>query len=196
MTQSPVAAGEFRVLVVCAGNLCRSPAAELILRRGLERYAVAVSSAGVIAPEGSPIHPWTGAALTELALDASAHRATRLVKRQLDGAHLVLAMTRELRADSARVQPSAVSRLWTLREFVRHATPAYRELVTAARLPPPGPDRFLALRDTATALRGTFARVDAEDDIADPISGNATAHQQAVRAIADSCEQLIALVTR
>ena len=47
----------FHILVVCTGNICRSPMAEGILRalaeaEGLDR--VVVESAGTHAPEGSP----------------------------------------------------------------------------------------------------------------------------------------------
>ena len=48
--QSPVAAVELRVLMVCTGNICRSPTAEAVLRDRLARAGlagrVAVDSAG------------------------------------------------------------------------------------------------------------------------------------------------------
>ena len=46
----------FRILTVCTGNICRSPVAERLLQAGLGD-AVAVSSAGVRAVVGDPIHP-------------------------------------------------------------------------------------------------------------------------------------------
>jgi protein-tyrosine phosphatase len=184
------------VLVVCAGNLCRSPAAELFLSRGLGPYGVVVSSAGVIAPEGALVHPWTAAALADLGLDASSHRARRLGPEHLDEADLVLALTRELRADTVRLLPSSVTRAWTLREFVRHAEAAAGVLQAAGQLPAPGDVRLHAVRDQARALRGTLPRVEpADDDIADPIEGAEDAHRLAVSEVAQVSDRLVRLVT-
>jgi protein-tyrosine phosphatase len=186
----------FRILTVCAGNLCRSPAAELLLRRGLGSSGVLVASAGVIAPEGVAIHPWTASALTDLGVDSSAHRARLLIPDFLGAADLVLAMTRELRADAVRLLPSSVGRAWTLREFVRHAVAAADVLRAEGRLPPPGGARLFALRDEARNLRGTLPRgVPGEDDIADPIEGDEEAHRVAVHAVAGATDRLVALVT-
>ena len=42
------------VLVVCAGNICRSPTAEYILKEKLAGKKISVSSAGLTALEGKP----------------------------------------------------------------------------------------------------------------------------------------------
>lgn len=42
------------ILVVCAGNICRSPTAEYVLKSKLVGKNVAVSSAGLTALEGKP----------------------------------------------------------------------------------------------------------------------------------------------
>ncbi|MGH3101977.1 MAG: hypothetical protein ACRDPU_13390, partial [Thermoleophilia bacterium] len=49
--------GPFGVLFVCTGNICRSPTAEALARRELERYPgapIRLSSAGSHALEGNP----------------------------------------------------------------------------------------------------------------------------------------------
>jgi protein-tyrosine phosphatase len=193
---SPPGGSPFRVLVVCAGNLCRSPAAELLLGGALAPYGVLVRSAGVIAPEGAAVHPWTASALATLGVDASSHRALRLVPAHLEGADLVLALTRGLRADTVRLLPSSVGWAWTLREFVRHATVAHATLQSEGRLPPPGNVRLRLLRDTARTLRGSLPRVPpAEDDVADPIEGDREAHRVAVGEVAVASRELVRLVT-
>ena len=45
------------VLVVCLGNICRSPMAEFVLREMLGRPEVAILSAGISAVSGAGIDP-------------------------------------------------------------------------------------------------------------------------------------------
>jgi protein-tyrosine phosphatase len=188
----PVGTATFRILVVCAGNLCRSPSAELLLRPRLAPYGIDVGSAGVIAPDGEGVHPWTAAALAELGVDTSSHRARHLLPRHLADADLVLMASRQLRAEAVRVHPPVVVRSWTLREFVRLAEAAYPSVSTAQA----GVPRLLALRDTATTLRGTLPRLaPEEDDIGDPITGGEADHRATVLQVAGLVDRLAALVT-
>lgn len=98
-----------RVLFVCAGNICRSPMAEALLRHiatsrpGLNH--VDVASAGTIALDGSrPISACLAALRERFGLDMSAHRARRI--RQDTEAEIILTMdpevTRHVRALSPK----------------------------------------------------------------------------------------------
>lgn len=88
----------YRVLVVCTGNICRSPMGEVVLRDHLAENGiddVEVTSAGVSPEEtGNPIDRRARAVLKEfgheLPADHSAHRATA---DELRDADLILAMT-------------------------------------------------------------------------------------------------------
>ena len=85
MTHKP-----FNILMVCTGNICRSPMAEGLLRNRLtEKYAgkVAVSSAGTHALHGNPAQPHAVEVMREYGVDISRHRA-----RLLASADLVLVM--------------------------------------------------------------------------------------------------------
>ena len=75
----------FRVLVVCTGNICRSPMAEHLLRAGLAARGVEgveVSSAGTHGLVGEPVQQHASAVLTERGIDHSAFAARRLIRRQ------------------------------------------------------------------------------------------------------------------
>ncbi len=86
----------FHVSVVCTGNICRSPMAEVILRdlfrdAGLENQ-VTVDSAGTTRWEvGNPMDPRAAAELRRRGYDGSAHVARQFEPGWLPDTDLVLA---------------------------------------------------------------------------------------------------------
>jgi protein-tyrosine-phosphatase len=85
------------VLMVCTGNMCRSPLAEAILRAELERRGadgIEVSSAGTGAWEGNPASDSALLVGLENNLDLSGHRARHLSRELVDQADLILTMSR------------------------------------------------------------------------------------------------------
>ncbi len=81
------------ILVVCVGNICRSPMAEALLRyelRGQDDFAV--ESAGLGALVGHPASEHSVALMHELGLDISAHRARQIHPDMVQAADLVLVM--------------------------------------------------------------------------------------------------------
>lgn len=83
-----------RILVVCLGNICRSPMAEFVLRKQLAGRGVTVESAGIAATKGARIDPVALAVLAAHGIDADSHAARRLDQPMLDAADLVLVMER------------------------------------------------------------------------------------------------------
>jgi len=87
----------FRVLFVCTGNTCRSPLAEVLARRALEKKGwaqrVEVRSAGVAALRGAPASEGSLTVAREVGLDLSAHRATPVDPALLQWADLILTMS-------------------------------------------------------------------------------------------------------
>ena len=82
--------GDTRILVVCTGNLCRSPFAEGYLRQvlGCEE----VSSAGTHAVPGNRV-PEDGLSVAQrFGVDLSGHRARRLSLEDVEEAELILCM--------------------------------------------------------------------------------------------------------
>jgi low molecular weight protein-tyrosine phosphatase len=111
------------ILVVCSGNICRSPVAEGLLRRALERRlgqdAPSVSSAGTIAIDGAAASDGSVVAARELGIDISAHRARLLTADLIAEADLCLCMAGEHRDEIAGLVPHAADRAFTLKELVR-----------------------------------------------------------------------------
>jgi protein-tyrosine-phosphatase len=90
-----------RILLVCTGNICRSPLAEALLRRTLEQRGVdglSVTSAGTGAWDGAPASEGAYLVGLERGLDLSGHRARLLTRELVEDADLILTMARHHRA--------------------------------------------------------------------------------------------------
>ena len=84
----------FRVLFVCTGNTCRSPLAEVALKRMLGESAgrVEVRSAGVSAIAGAPASEGARAVARRHGFDLEGHSSRRLTAALLADQDLVLLM--------------------------------------------------------------------------------------------------------
>lgn len=111
------------ILVVCTGNVCRSPMAEGFLGAALGRRlgagAPAVWSAGTVGWEGSSAMPEAVRAVSERGLDIGAHAARRLLPGMAESADLIVCMSAEHRDLVGRLSPPAAHRTFTLKELVR-----------------------------------------------------------------------------
>lgn len=84
-----------RILLVCTGNTCRSPVAEALLRRELERAGITdaiVTSAGTGAWEGERASEGSYLVALENGIDLGAHRARLATREVVAEQDLILAM--------------------------------------------------------------------------------------------------------
>jgi protein-tyrosine phosphatase len=101
----------YRVCLVCMGNICRSPMAEVVLRRTLAEHGldglVSVDSAGTGGwHEGEPMDERAAGLLTEHGYDASRHRARQFAREWFAERDLILAMDRENLRALRRLAPA------------------------------------------------------------------------------------------
>lgn len=87
----------YRVSMVCLGNICRSPIAEVVLREMVEQEGldVVVTSAGTSSWHvGGPMDPGSAAVLAEHGLDPTRHVAQQMTADRVGEFDLLVAMDR------------------------------------------------------------------------------------------------------
>jgi protein-tyrosine phosphatase len=153
----------FSILVVCTGNVCRSPAVERLLANKLGP-TVSVSSAGTHALVGQPISEPMAALLRDSGVKSDSFEARRLSERMLKEADLILSTTLAQRGLVVELWPAAVRRTFTLREFARLLSWVDPSVLPAGTTA----DRLRAAIPLAVAARGEKRRPPDEDDVIDP----------------------------
>ena len=175
----------FTVLVVCIGNVCRSPLAERLLRERLREQlgelseAVVVASAGTRALAGRPMDAMAAQELGRLGLTNEDFRARQLTERMANDAGLVLTASKELRSRVLEDAPGALRRAFTITEFAALAdgvsADSPRELVADA------------------AQRRSLAQVE-DYDVPDPIGAGPDVHRKAADLIDSSVTPIAAAI--
>lgn len=157
-----------RILVICTGNVCRSPAAVAMLRRAFP--AALVTSAGTRAVVGAPADERVARIAEAHGLLLWGHRAAQLTKELVAESDLVLAAAREHRSAAVALVPGALRRSFTLRELARLA-PLVPESDRPAGGPETARDGSRLVQLAAAAVRRRHANPDGPelDDILDPV---------------------------
>lgn len=109
------------ILVICIGNVCRSPMAACLLRRVLP--ACDVASAGLAPPLGAPADPSAVRLLAREGYDLASHRARAVDEALVESADLILVMDSEQRDELERVYPQACGKTHRLCEFMHTDVP-------------------------------------------------------------------------
>ncbi len=112
------------MLVVCTGNLCRSPMAEGLLKTHLAKAGLTqwrVESRGTGAVVGWPATAEAESAMAEFGLDISGHRARQLTGEDVEKAHLILCLTGQHLDYVFGLDPEAAEKTRMLTHWDRHA---------------------------------------------------------------------------
>ncbi|MGC5614951.1 low molecular weight phosphatase family protein [Georgenia sp. Z1491] len=179
-----------QVLTVCTGNICRSPAAERLLRQRLGAGSgVTVRSAGVQAVVGAPIDAPVVELLSARGTDTGDFAARALTERIATSSDVVLTATREHRTAVVDAAPALVRRSFTLRELARLAQDVDEDdLVARAGEGASPAARFKALVDLASRHRVQVPRE--LDDVPDPYRGSPEEYRAAIDAVAEAIDAI------
>ena len=179
-------AGGIDLLLVCTGNICRSPMAEGLLGHRLKTCGIDahVQSAGLLT-DGAPASGNGIAVLRDdYGIDVRGHRSRLLDVSMVESADLIVAMARAHVHTVAREQPEAFGRAFTLKELVRRASE-------------------IGIRGSDDALASWLARlhdgrrledlrgVSPADDVADPIGQDTDVYRSTAAELHQLIERLV-----
>lgn len=103
------------ILVLCVGNICRSPIAEALLAR--EFPDKTIWSAGLGALVGNPADPLSIEVAAAHGVDLSAHRAQQLVGWMCQTAELILVMEQGHKSEVEQQYPLVRGKVYRLGEI-------------------------------------------------------------------------------
>jgi low molecular weight protein-tyrosine phosphatase len=178
------------ILVVCTGNICRSPIAEGFLRDALaSRFggrAPSVRSAGTMGWEGSSAMPESIDAAAEHGTDIAGHLARELRPQHVADASVVITMAGEHRPLVIALDPDAAAKTFTLKELVR----ILEHLPPSPDAEPQGlPAR---VEEADAARRGGFTGNLHDEDIADPLGMPLSSYRAIAWEIGSWVDRLVA----
>lgn len=106
------------VLFVCAGNICRSPMAEYLLKDyARQGMGLRISSAGITAVDNMPASESAVQAMREINMDISRHRSRMLMPRMVEENDIIITMTESQKSILTSMFPSAARKIFRLTFF-------------------------------------------------------------------------------
>lgn len=166
------------ILIVCTGNIARSPLAEVLLQEAARRRLgpqapVWVHSVGVHGLDGRPAVDEMQQEAASRGTDLSRHRGARVRPDDVRDADLVITMTENHRRQLLGSVPAAEEHVFTLKELAR--------LLSAVDEPPDDPpvaERVRTVAHRAHRARPRAPQAVGPEDVLDPYGGSRAGYRE------------------
>lgn len=182
---SPTLPG-IEILIVCTGNICRSPMAEVLLRQRVGQFGlpVTVSSAGLLC-DLEAAQPHAISTLDRIGLDLRTHRSRIVDRAMIGGADLVIGMEMRHVREVAVIDTTAFARTFTLPDLV-------------ARAERVGPRVDRSFEDWLAEVGKDRSRTDMIQhdrslEVADPMGGSRRAFRRCADELTDLLDRFVAV---
>ena len=106
------------VLIVCAGNICRSPTAEYVLKSKLEGENISISSAGLTALEGKPADATAKQIAATNGITMERHKGRQLTSSLVAQNSVILVMEQRHLTDLCSRYPEARGKTFLLGKWL------------------------------------------------------------------------------
>ena len=183
------------ILVVCTGNVCRSPLAERLLRARLDAAGigadqVSVESAGSRAMVGHAMSEQAAAELSQLGGDPAGFASRQLTAELVRAVDLVVTATLAHRSAVVALHPKALRYSFTLLELAR-----LLETADLSSLGGSPVERVRGLGAFGVGRRGLAGPALLGDDVVDPYGHSREVYAATTRQIAPAVETLVRAIT-
>lgn len=203
-----------RVLFVCTGNTCRSPMAEMMLRKkaAAKGCNLEVRSAGLSAFNGAGASKAAIRVMEEKGIDHRSHRSRPISAEEVTWADLIFTMTSAHRQLLVQSFPEAADKLYTLKEFTLEASEK-EKIKSLQRLQAEMETRRVMLEQARKegntirekelqgelehqeksfrSLWGELSGVLSQMDVADPFGGDLDEYRRSAAEIEEQVEKLL-----
>lgn len=188
---------EGQILVVCTGNICRSPLIERVLQRALdERWgsgAVSVRSAGTMGLEGYPMDERAARHLAAFGGVSEGFVARRITKELVASSDLVLTATREHRGKVVQLHPRALRYAFSYLDFADLARHLPDEELPDAES---GPEWVAEVTRILAGKRGLRAPLEPHlADIVDPYRREDEVYEQMAAQVREATPHVVRALT-
>ena len=171
------------VLIVCTGNVCRSPYIERLLAHELAGTGITVSSAGTGALVGDPVDASSASRISRAGGEADGFAARQVTRDIVASSDLVISATREHLSQVVPLHPRALRYSFALHDLGDLLAEVSEEDILAA----PGGNRVAKVAAAAITKRGIVnPRLPEESGIVDPFRRDAAVFDQMVDEVAQS----------
>ncbi|MFC6705734.1 hypothetical protein [Flexivirga alba] len=183
------------ILVVCTGNVCRSPYVEFTLRDALADW-VRIGSAGTEALVGEPVDPGADELLAAGGIDADGFAARQVTADLVRESTLILTATRSQRTQVVRMETSGLRKTFALIDFSDIVAQLdFAQLQPSFMDPPDLSPLGLLVSGAARHLGRITPRSADKADIVDPFGQGNRAFKQMQQQIDDALPPVVTAVT-